>query len=105
MVGVSVPQTEAQFQRAVVEYARLRGWLVYHTYDSRRSQGGFPDLVMVRVGAQAPMVVFAELKAEKGKLSREQDLWLGKLWHCETERMLVRVWRPSDWPEIEEVLK
>ena len=39
---------ESDFQRAVIEMARLHGWLVYHTHDSRRSAPGFPDLVLVQ---------------------------------------------------------
>ena len=42
--------TEKQFMAQVVELAKLKGWLVYHTYDSRRSEPGFPDLCMVRKG-------------------------------------------------------
>src|SRR5688572_19177552 len=41
-------QTERAFQAQVVKYARLMGWTAYHTHDSRRSQAGFPDLVLVR---------------------------------------------------------
>ena len=37
--------TEKQFQSHIVQYAKMRGWLVYHTHDSRRSEPGFPDLV------------------------------------------------------------
>ena len=40
--------TEAQFQEAVVQLARLTGWLVYHTFDSRRSQAGYPDLTLLK---------------------------------------------------------
>ena len=42
--------TEKEFQAVVVEYAQRLGYMVYHTYDSRRSQRGFPDLVMVKEG-------------------------------------------------------
>jgi VRR-NUC domain len=97
-------QTERQFERAVVEYAELNHWLVYHTFDSRRSNPGFPDLVMTRAGA----LIFAELKTEKGRLSRAQKQWIGDLeavagWP--TDAVEVFVWRPSTWPEIEEVLR
>jgi hypothetical protein len=40
--------TEKQFMAQVIQLARLRKWLVYHTHDARRSVAGFPDLVLVR---------------------------------------------------------
>ena len=89
--------TEKQFQAQVVELAQTLGWLVYHTYDSRRSVPGFPDLVMVRNG----VIHFAELKSEKGKLTPEQRLWLTEL----GRGRVVYLWRPSDWDEIVEVLR
>ena len=97
--------TERQLQDAVLKLARLQGWLVYHTYDSRRSQPGFPDLVMVRKG----QLLFVELKGAKGKLAREQREWIGAL-ACvmeDTFAMDVYVWKPKDWLDgtIEEVLR
>lgn len=90
--------TERELQRAVVSLAHLRGWHTYHTYDSRRSAAGFPDLVLVR-----EYVVFAELKSEKGKLRPEQLAW--QQWLAEAHYH-VRLWRPSDWlsGEIERTL-
>lgn len=79
-----------------MEFARLSGWVLYHTHDSRRSPAGFPDLVLVR-----ERVVFAELKAEKGRVTPEQLAWLGRLWQAGAEAYL---WRPSGWPEIERLL-
>jgi hypothetical protein len=98
------PQTERQFERAVVELAELQGWLVYHTYDSRRSNPGFPDLVMVRNGA----LLFVELKSEKGRTSSAQEQWISALdevagWP--TDAVEVYIWRPSMWGEIEEILR
>ena len=57
---------EASFQRTVVEYAELRGWMVSQVADSRRATPGLPDLLLVR----PPRVVFAELKTERGRLDR-----------------------------------
>jgi hypothetical protein len=93
-------QTERQFQDAVVEYGRQCGWLVYHPHDSRRSTFGYPDLTMARRGR----VVFAELKTETGRLRVEQQRWLDALQPSGTE-VGVFLWRPSDWPEIEQVLR
>lgn len=91
--------TERQLQQAIVDCARLLGWRSYHTFDSRRSEPGFPDLVLVR-----DRVVFAELKSERGRLTREQRAWAAALaaagaeWHC---------WRPEDWTSgnVEAVLR
>ena len=90
--------SEKHFQTQVLQLANLTGWRCYHVFDSRRSQAGFPDLVMVR----APVIVFAELKTEAGKVRPEQTAWLDALGGC--ERVGARLWRPSDWPEIEEIL-
>ena len=90
--------TERQFMQQVVMYAYLMGWRCYHTHDSRRSEAGFPDLVLVR----RPRVVFAELKSERGKLTLDQRVWLDALEGCTVERY---VWRPSDWRAIERLLR
>jgi len=89
--------TEGQLQRQVLELARLRGWLAFHDYDSRRSESGFPDLVMVR-----ERVVFAELKSATGRLSAAQRQWLDRLTTAGAE---VYCWRPSDWDQVVEVLR
>ena len=88
--------TEAELQEAVREIAKTTGWLYYHTYRSRRSPAGFPDVVLVR----PPRVIFAELKSETGKLTPEQNQWIAAL--------LVSgeayVWRPGDLDLISAVL-
>ena len=62
--------TEKSFQASVIRVARTLGWLVYHTFDSRRSASGFPDLVLVR-----DRILYRELKVGKNKLSPTQKLW------------------------------
>lgn len=96
-------QTEKQFQAAVVEYAELNGWFVYHTYDSRRSNPGFPDLTLVR----DDRLIFAELKTERGRLTHAQMDWIGRLERVEavpSSCVAVYVWKPSDWGWIEGLL-
>ena len=92
--------TETQLQRAIIQLAELFGWLVYHTHDSRHSQPGFPDLVLVRGGR----IIFVELKSAKGTVSKDQEEWLKRLSATKAE---VWVWRPADWLSgaIERVLK
>lgn len=89
--------SEADFLATVIELATLCGWLVYHTYDSRRSQAGFPDLVLVRGGR----LVFAELKTAKGPVRPAQQRWLKEL---EASGVEAFIWRPKDWEEIEQLL-
>ena len=98
--------TEAAFQQQVIDLAQLSGWLVHAERPARMADGrwrtpiqgmaGFPDLVLVR-----ERVLFVELKSERGKLSPEQEQWLAVL---RTAGADARLWRPSDWPEIEATL-
>lgn len=69
--------SEAAFQTQVLNLAGYYGWRSYHTHDSRRSQAGFPDLVLVR-GAE---LIFAELKTDTGRLRPEQQEWIAALKH------------------------
>jgi VRR-NUC domain len=85
---------EKAFAQAVLDLARWCGWLCYHTFDSRRSVPGFPDLVLVR----PPSVVVAELKTDRGRLTPVQRDWLEALTQC--PGLEVYVWRPSDWEAI-----
>jgi hypothetical protein len=88
--------SEKAWQAQVVELARMLGWLVYHTFNSRRSQAGFPDLTLVR-----ERVVFVELKAERGKPTAEQAHWLEALEAADAE---VYLWKPSSLEEVGRVL-
>ncbi len=93
---------ERDFTTKVIARAKAMGWLVYHARPARTSQGwrtagqgtpkGFPDLCLALDG----VVLFVELKSEKGRLSDDQKDWL-----CHTNGA---VWRPRDWPAICEVL-
>ncbi len=88
---------EAAFQSQVVKLAKLNGFLVYHTHDSRRSAPGFPDLVMVRDGR----LIFAELKANGGWVSYDQQTWLDALHDTQAE---TYVWMPKNWDAVERTL-
>lgn len=104
MSATQLQQSEKQFQGAVIEYAQLLGWRVFHPFDSRRSDPGFPDLTLVRRGE----LILAELKAENGRLSTAQEEWrelLSEVEHASEGAIEVFVWRPSDWPLIEAVLR
>ena len=102
--------SESDFQKVVIEYARLRGWLVHHTRPAYRQSGkistpiqgdaGFPDLVLARKG----IVYFVELKSEKGRLTAHQAEWENALRNMYDAWHHWRCWRPSDWPTIEKEL-
>ena len=81
--------TEKELQDAVIELAGYRKWRTYHTYDSRRSAAGFPDLVCVR-----DEILYIELKSEIGKLSPYQQVWRDAI---ETAGGQYELWRPADW--------
>lgn len=100
--------TEAQFQSAVIDLARLRGFIVAHFRPSLTQSGrwatavqadgaGFPDLVIVGHG----LVLYREIKTDRGRLSTAQIRWLAELEDADQD---VDVWRPRDWPLIEATL-
>ena len=94
--------TEAQLQAAVVQLAKVLGWMVYHTHDSRKSEPGFPDLVLVHPAKRR--LLFYELKSENGYLTAAQREWLNALNLAGAEALL---YGPEDWRSgrIEEELK
>lgn len=83
--------TEDELQKLVLEAVKVRSLIAYHTYDSRRSQPGFPDLVIVGQNA----ALFRELKSAKGRVTPEQKFWIAAL---DQAGMDVDIWRPADWP-------
>lgn len=93
------PVTEAEFQRQVLDLARMFGWSSYHPKLSKWSERGWPDLAMVR----GPRLIFAELKRENGKTSEHQDHWLGLL--RAVPSIEVFLWRPSDFETIAGLLR
>jgi hypothetical protein len=91
--------SETAFQDQVVAMAKALGWLVYHTYDSRRSNKGWPDLFMVRNGRALAW----ELKKESGKPTPDQVEWIAQL--EKVPGIMARVVYPHDWLWIVEQLE
>ena len=90
------PLAEKIVQDSIVELAGMLGWLVYHTHDSRRSQAGFPDLVLVR-----ERVIYAEIK-RVGKQPRPSQVeWLNALSRAGAE---VYLWTEADYDEVAAIL-
>lgn len=88
--------SERAWQAMVLELATLYRWGHYHTFDSRRSQPGFPDLVLWR-----DRVIFAELKAADGTLTPLQKRVLEGL---RAAGAAVFVWRPADLERVKREL-
>lgn len=88
-------ESEADFETWLLDLAKLRGWMAYHTHDSRRSNEGFPDWVLWKPGR----LIFAELKDNKRQPTPEQRLCLGGLQTLPDvpgSPVEVYLWRPSD---------
>lgn len=109
--------TEEQFQAQVLDLATILGWESFHVRPARTAHGwrtatqgtlakGWPDLVLLRVRDRR--LLFAELKRDGAKTTPEQDLVLEGLRAvacCPDCEIDVHVWRPADWPQIEETLR
>ena len=107
---------EIEFQDALVELAHRFGWTVFHARPSGTGKGwrtavaydgkGYPDLTMIH--PETGTVAFAELKAERGTASPDQQAWGEKLLRVQTmqaracrdeiDAPLTRYfyWKPSD---------
>lgn len=111
--------TEKAFMDAVIELAETYGWLWAHVpdklyklaakegrIDAMGGAKGLPDLIMVHPADTWRPIIFAELKTEKGTVQPEQTTWLEALdrGHMMENYVVVRLWRPSDMPEIIRVL-
>jgi hypothetical protein len=104
---------ERDWQRTVLDTARTRGWRCAHFRAARTSKGwrtpvqadgqGFVDLVLVR----GDRIEFVELKTETGRLTEAQAGWLAAVaLVAETNPgVAARVWRPSGWDLVVEVLR
>lgn len=90
--------TEAEWQRRITDLCDWHGLKWHHEVDSRKSKSGFPDLVI----AGPSGVIFAELKREKGRVSKAQQDWYDRLHRSGAE---VYIWRPSHWDEVQVVLR
>ena len=89
-----IPISEKRWLDDVVEIAQLFGWSAYHTFDSRRSAPGFPDLILCR----PPRLLAVELKSERGRITPTQQAWLNDLDQCTEIR--THVWRPADRDQV-----
>ncbi len=86
----ALEMSEAELQSLVRDAADLHGWLTYHTHDSRRSDAGFPDLVMLRGRYQ----LVVECKSATGRLRPDQVVWMDSF--AKVDTIASAVVRPAD---------
>lgn len=94
--------SEAQFQAQVLQLAKLCGWSAYHTFDSRRSHKGFPDLILTRVVECRGELLALELKRDEAaarRVTAEQMRWIEMIDLVPGCR--ARLCTPADWAWIE----
>jgi hypothetical protein len=97
--------SEDDWQKRVMDFMRLHRWRVVHIRNVRvdgrwrvpyQGDGGLLDLI----AARDDRVILVELKADKpAPFKPGQREWLaaaGVNGYC---------WQPSDWPEVQEVLR
>lgn len=63
------PGPESVLQKKVMEWCRQRGYPVFHDNSRKKNLAGWPDLTIIMEDRR---VLFVELKAEGGKLRKEQ---------------------------------
>ena len=92
--------TEDQLLNAVIGAAMMQNWLAHHTRPAWSEKGwrtpiqgspGFFDLVLARGGH----IIIAELKSERGNLSKDQRAWSHAVGKPQSVRKVL--WRPQNW--------
>lgn len=107
--------SEDAFDELLRQLLDLCGFRHYHTRSSVGSPAGFPDRVAVH--AERRLLLLIELKRQRGRVEPAQAAWLDDLGLLAADvnaaragtpfhpvRIVVRVWRPSDWPAIVELV-
>lgn len=99
------PMSEADFQKRVLDLAKLCRWRAVHIRPVAIGNGrwatpyqgdaGLPDLILARDGR----VILVELKTDTGKPSLDQKAWLT------AAGLNGYLWSPKDWAAIETTLK
>ena len=98
--------TEQEMLNQLMAEAGKAGWYAYHTYDSRRSKAGFPDVVLMK----PPRMILIELKGPRGHASSDQKMVMqlarecthihaGFVWPAGLSDLLAGLWKPDEfWP-------
>ena len=97
--GKAPDTPEATLVGQIRQVALANGFLYYHTYDSRKSDLGFVDIVCCK--PWHPLYLW-EVKSATGKLSEEQERWLQFL--SQATGIVSGLIRPRDFPEVAALL-
>ena len=92
---------EAEMEADEAQYAKVYGWLRYHTWSAKHSPEGFPDDVLVR----GPDLIFLENKREH---ERYQPTAAQREWYAalrQVRNVHVEVVRPHDMDRIAKMLE
>jgi hypothetical protein len=68
--------TESDIQRGVIDLLRTLSFVTYHTWLSKHSEPGFPDVFAVD---EQGIIVAVECKGPKGRVTEAQRAWIVKL--------------------------
>jgi hypothetical protein len=95
-------------QECVTDLCRALNLEIYHPYDSRKSDPGYPDCTIVDM--DLGRIIYAELKTQKNRATKDQVRWLDALAlvaDARTTQIDVFLWRPSHWLDgtIEKILR
>ena len=86
---------ERRWQVQVRAWLHRAGFVSYHTFDSRKSEPGFPDIIAILPGV---VIIAVELKTNRGRVTSSQQFWLDAF---RSVGIYTGVWRPRDSDAIE----
>ena len=92
------PMTERAWLAQALRLAEVLGWRTYHTWSSKHSAAGLPDVLAIR----RPRVVWLELKSQRGRATPEQLAWIVAREACGQEVYIVR---PLDAERLARILR
>lgn len=104
---------ERDFQRWVIDTARVLGWKVWHVpapmqyvgkergFVGAKDAAGLSDLILVG----RTRVIFAEVKGKKGKVSDKQVDFTRSVNAISASSVFAVLWWPGDEDDIEEMLR
>jgi len=97
--GVGLDMPEKAMLARLRRLAHQAGLRCYHTWRSKRSEEGFPDVLIVDTRAVPPRLYCLELKTATGEVTLAQQAWIAAL--AQVPGVVARVVRPQDLGAIE----